>query len=219
MRDSGDMPVKGPLNYYVFHFLVFFSSLTHLIITFNIPAIHFLCWKAYFKHYCITSYLFTPATTSIADQRTQMDIFNHHFTVVFWIITSLKADQFTVCGRHGQQHEAPHTASCAAKLISFTLRPNKSFPRPKQNANSTLLRFCMLQSELLCQKSEAGSFQTATAGQKWPLTPRRTSWDPDLSVSFSRVVHGDGGATDFPGDPFTSTDRERELGLDRPETG
>lgn len=30
---------------------------------------------------------------------------------------------------------------------SFTLWPNKNFPRPKQNANSTLLQFCVLQSK------------------------------------------------------------------------
>lgn len=113
-----------------------------------------------------------------------MDVFNHHSTVVFWLITSLKAYKFTVGGRHGWQHETPHIVLWAAELISFTLCPNKRLLRPKQNVNSTLLRLCMLQLKLLCQKNEVGSIETMAQGRNLSLTPSWMNWNPDLTHEF-----------------------------------
>lgn len=149
-------------------------------------------------HHFITSPCsFTPPL--VQARATKWTFFNHHFTVVFWLTQSLKAHKFTVCGRHGRQHETPHIILCAAwKMISFTLWPNKSFPRLKQNANSTLLRFCVLQSKLLCQKkNEAGSFETSTWGQNWPsdikqnaLGSRCHQWSVMVEPEISQVnVH------------------------------
>lgn len=133
-------------------------------------------------HYFITSPCsFTPPL--VQARAPKWTFFNHHFTVVFWLIQSLKAHKFTVCGRHGRQHETPHIILCAAwKLISFTLWPNKSFPRLKQNANSTLLRFCVTVKTSVPEKNEAGSFESeATRGQNWPLTPSRMRWAPGVT--------------------------------------
>lgn len=146
-------------------------------------------------HYFITSPCsFTPPL--VQARAPKWTFFNHHSTVVFWLIQSLKAHKFTVCGRHGRQHETPHIILCAAwKLISFTLWPNKSLPRLKQNANSTLLRFCVLQSKLLCQKKT----------RRGVLKPKRHEGKTDLwhqaecaGLQVSPVI-SDGGARDFPG--------------------
>lgn len=42
----------------------------------------------------------------------QMDAFNHHFTVVFGLITSLKVHEFTVCGSAWGDSIKRHTLSC-----------------------------------------------------------------------------------------------------------
>lgn len=65
-----------------------------------------------------------------------MDALSHHSSVLFWLITSLRAPPFTVCGLYGQQGETPHGVRWAADLISFIPQPNKSSPRPEQNVNS-----------------------------------------------------------------------------------
>lgn len=93
--------------------------------------------KLFYVYYLPSHYCCTPENTSGHFQSSLRSGFLTHN-----IIESIQV--YSLWSTWPTAWNSTHCIQKAAKLISFTLRPNKSFPRPKQNVNSTLLRFCIL---------------------------------------------------------------------------
>lgn len=127
-----------------------------------------------------------------------MDVFNHHFTVVFWLITSSSTSVrvYSLWSTRPTAWNSTHCLVCAAKLISFTRRPNKSFPRPKQNANSNPAAVLYVTVETLVPEERGGEFWNRDTRSELTFDTERSELG---SRSQQWSVHCDGGASDFSG--------------------
>lgn len=74
--------------------------------------------------------------------------------------------------------------SCRADFIYSLAK--QQLPTTNQNVNSTLLWFHTLQFKLLRQKNEAGTYETMTQGQNWPLTAGAFNYVQSLTCDGER---------------------------------
>lgn len=180
-------------------------SLPYLILTFILHCCHyfnFLCflhWKPTLMHYLPLFFPPVSECTSSADQSTQMDVFNHHFTVVFWLITSLKAYslgwQSTVYSLRSTAWNSTHCLVCCKVDFIYSMAKQK-LPTTKAECKQHPAAVLYVTVKTSVPEKRGGEFWNHNTRSKFTFDTKQNELGSRCHQwSSPGWFHGDGRAT------------------------